>query len=118
MNNNTKTAIKNQLINWIGLTLIVAIGFYFTAKANIKYNQDNIKSLQDNTVQIKAYNEYVKRIDQLIDKNKELIKAIEERDVERTDRLWKEIENIREDIRSLYSNLGYKTRGIESKSNE
>lgn len=111
MNNGTKTAIRNQLINWIGIALICLIGFYFTGKANIKHNENNIVDLRSNTVQRKAFNEYVKRIDQLIEiyqnNTREDIRNMED-----------EIKDIKMDIRSLYVNMGYKTRELEMKTIE
>lgn len=109
MNNGTKIAIRNQFINWAGIALFCFVGFYFSGKANIKYNQENIKNLRDNIVQQKAFNEYVKRIDQLIEiyqnNTHENIKNMED-----------EIKDIKMDIRSLYINMGYKTRGFEMKT--
>lgn len=111
MNGETKKAIKTQLINLIGVAIICLIGFYFTGKANIKYNQNNIKNLEDNTVQLKAFNEYVKRIDQLI----EIYQNNSKKDIESME---DDIDNIKEDIRTLYVNMGYKTRGTEKKTVE
>lgn len=111
MNGETKTAIKNQVINWAGIGLICLIGFYFTGKANIKHNENSIINLRDNTVQLRAFNEYVKRIDQLIEiyqnNNYKEIKDLED-----------EISDIKTDIRTLYINMGYKTRGLEMKTIE
>ena len=110
MNGETKKAIKVQLINWVGVAIVCIFSFYFTANAKLKEHSEDIRFKVDE----KVYLEYVKQKDIQHNTSIELIKAIQQANTEQSEKLWNELDNIKTDIRTLYINMGYKTRGIKS----
>ncbi|GAG47853.1 unnamed protein product [marine sediment metagenome] len=114
MNGETKKAIKGQLINWVGIAVIFVITFYFTTITTLKGHTEDIRFKVDE----KVFLEYVKQKDIQHNTSIELIKAIQINNNEQSEKLWNELDNIKTDIRTLYVNMGYKTRGIKLNSLE
>ena len=66
MNGTTKKHVTNQLINWIGIAVICFVSFYFTANARLDQHDKDIECIEIEKIDEDVYQEYVKRVDDLI----------------------------------------------------
>jgi len=109
MNGNTKTLIKKQLINWIGIAAICLVSFYFTASATLKQHSSDINKKLDTEL----FDAYLIGINKLIESNYGLIEKDTEDNKEQIELLRASNKEIRDDIKTLARELGFQTRGIK-----
>ena len=108
MNGNTKTVIKKQLINWVGIAAICLVSFYFTASATLKQNSKDI----DKKLDTELFDMYLIGINKLSESNYSLIKSYTENNKEQIELLRASNKEIRDDIKILVKESGLRTRGI------
>jgi len=109
MNGNTKTLIKKQLINWGGIAVICFVSFYFTANATLKQHSKDIEKKLD----VELFDMYIIGINKLIESNYDIIEKDTEDNKEHIELLRESNKEIRNDIKTLARELGFKTRGIK-----
>ena len=107
MNGNTKTLIKKQLINWVGIAVICFVSFYFTASATLKQHGKDI----DKKLDIELFDAYLVGINKLIESNYDLINRDTEDNKEQIELLRVSNREIRDDIKILAKESG--TREIK-----
>jgi len=107
MNGNTKTVIKKQLINWIGIAIVCIFSFYFTAKAQLKQHDEDI----DKKLDTELFDMYIVGINKLIQSNYELTKKDTDYTKEQILLLRAENKVIRDDIKEIVKQVDFKTRG-------
>lgn len=107
MNGDTKIAIKNQLINWVGIAIVCIFSFYFTANATLKQHDKDI----DKKLDTELFDMYIVGINKLIDSNCKIIKAYADYNKEQIELLRAENKEIREDVKLIIRQMDFKTRG-------
>ena len=109
MNGNTKTVIKKQLINWIGIAIICFVSFYFTASATLTQHSKDI----DKKLDTELFEAYLIGINKLIQSNYDLIERDTGDNKEQIELLRASNKEIRDDIKILVKESGLRTRGIK-----